>query len=42
MPRKVVMGIIIHALLVMGIFMGQRAILALAMPLAFQTAMALD
>ena len=42
MPREMIMGIIILALLVMGMFMDQLAILSLAMPLAFPTAMALD
>ncbi|MCR9275644.1 MULTISPECIES: TRAP transporter large permease [Mameliella] len=42
MPREVIMGIIILVLLVMGMFMDQLAILSLAMPLAFPTAMALD
>lgn len=42
MPREVIMGMIIIALLVMGMFMDQLAILSLAMPLAFPTAMALD
>lgn len=42
MPREVIMGIIILSLLVMGMFMDQLAILSLAMPLAFPTAMALD
>lgn len=42
MPREVIMGIIILLLLVMGMFMDQLAILSLAMPLAFPTAMALD
>lgn len=42
MPREVIMGIIILTLLVMGMFMDQLAILSLAMPLAFPTAMALD
>jgi len=42
MSREVIMGIIILALLVMGMFMDQLAILSLAMPLAFPTAMALD
>ncbi|MFC4217434.1 TRAP transporter large permease [Pseudophaeobacter arcticus] len=41
MSREVIMGIIILALLVMGMFMDQLAILSLAMPLAFPTAMAL-
>lgn len=41
MPREVIMGIIILVLLVMGMFMDQLAILSLAMPLAFPTAMAL-
>lgn len=42
MSREMIMGIIILALLVMGMFMDQLAILSLAMPLAFPTAMALD
>ncbi|MFC0160131.1 TRAP transporter large permease [Mameliella alba] len=42
MPREVIMGIIILVLLVMGMFMDQLAILSLAMPLAFPTAMALN
>jgi tripartite ATP-independent transporter DctM subunit len=42
MRREVLMGIIILVLLVMGMFMDQLAILSLAMPLAFPTAMALD
>ncbi|WP_417210155.1 TRAP transporter large permease [Antarctobacter sp.] len=42
MRREVIMGIIILVLLVMGMFMDQLAILSLAMPLAFPTAMALD
>lgn len=42
MPREMIMGIIIPSLLVMGMFMDQLAILSLAMPLAFPTAMALD
>ena len=42
MPREVIIGIIIVALLVMGMFMDQLAILSLAMPLAFPTAMALE
>ncbi len=42
MPREAIMAIIILALLVMGMFMDQLAILSLAMPLAFPTAMALD
>lgn len=42
MPREVIIGIIILSLLVMGMFMDQLAILSLAMPLAFPTAMALD
>ncbi|MDD9730278.1 TRAP transporter large permease [Mameliella sp. AT18] len=41
MPREVIMGFIILVLLVMGMFMDQLAILSLAMPLAFPTAMAL-
>lgn len=42
MPREMIMGIIILSLLVMGMFMDQLAILSLALPLAFPTAMALD
>lgn len=42
MPREIILGIIIVSLLVMGMFMDQLAILSLAMPLAFPTAMALD
>ena len=42
MSREMIMGIIIVLLLVMGMFMDQLAILSLAMPLAFPTAMALD
>lgn len=42
MSRGSIMAIIIIALLVMGMFMDQLAILSLAMPLAFPTAMALD
>ncbi|WP_281277642.1 TRAP transporter large permease [Thalassobius vesicularis] len=42
MSRGQIMAIIIVALLVMGMFMDQLAILSLAMPLAFPTAMALD
>ncbi len=41
MRREVIMMIIILILLVMGMFMDQLAILSLAMPLAFPTAMAL-
>jgi tripartite ATP-independent transporter DctM subunit len=41
MPPEVIMGIMILALLVMGMFMDQLAILSLSMPLAFPTAMAL-
>ncbi|MET4104619.1 C4-dicarboxylate transporter DctM subunit [Roseovarius sp. MBR-78] len=41
MRREVIMLIIILLLLVMGMFMDQLAILSLAMPLAFPTAMAL-
>ena len=42
MRREVIMGIIILLLLIMGMFMDQLAILSLAMPLAFPTAMALE
>lgn len=42
MSRVSIMAIIILALLIMGMFMDQLAILSLAMPLAFPTAMALD
>lgn len=42
MSRGMIMAIIIFALLIMGMFMDQLAILSLAMPLAFPTAMALD
>lgn len=42
MSRTTIMAIMILALLVMGMFMDQLAILSLAMPLAFPTAMALD
>ncbi|WP_238364563.1 TRAP transporter large permease [Mesobacterium pallidum] len=42
LPRAVIMGLIILLLLIMGMFMDQLAILSLAMPLAFPTAMALD
>jgi C4-dicarboxylate transporter, DctM subunit len=41
LPREAIMAIIIVILLVMGMFMDQLAILSLAMPLAFPTAMAL-
>ncbi|EAU45020.1 TRAP transporter large permease [Salipiger bermudensis] len=41
MPRELIMAIIILVLLVMGMFMDQLAILSLAMPLAFPTAMAM-
>lgn len=40
-PSALIMAIIIATLLVMGMFMDQLAILSLAMPLAFPTAMAL-
>jgi len=42
MSRTTIMAIIILALLVMGMFMDQLAILSLAMPLAFPIAMALE
>lgn len=42
MSRTSIMAIMIVTLLVMGMFMDQLAILSLAMPLAFPTAMALD
>lgn len=42
LPPAVIMGFIVVLLLVMGMFMDQLAILSLAMPLAFPTAMALD
>ncbi|WP_417263943.1 TRAP transporter large permease [Celeribacter sp.] len=42
MSRGTIMAIMILTLLVMGMFMDQLAILSLAMPLAFPTAMALD
>ncbi|MAS04445.1 MAG: C4-dicarboxylate ABC transporter permease [Ahrensia sp.] len=42
MPREVILAVIVLSLLVMGMFMDQLAILSLAMPLAFPTAMALD
>ena len=42
MSREMILGIIILVLLLMGMFMDQLAILSLAMPLAFPTAMALD
>ncbi|MCA0941842.1 TRAP transporter large permease [Salipiger pacificus] len=42
LPPAVIMGFIVLILLVMGMFMDQLAILSLAMPLAFPTAMALD
>ncbi|WP_372835305.1 TRAP transporter large permease, partial [Puniceibacterium confluentis] len=42
LPPAAIMGIIILALLVMGMFMDQLAILSLAMPLAFPIAMALE
>ncbi len=42
MPRELILAIIIIALLIMGMFMDQLAILSLAMPLAFPTIMALD
>ncbi|SMX44523.1 TRAP transporter large permease [Actibacterium lipolyticum] len=41
MSRETIMAIIILVLLIMGMFMDQLAILSLAMPLAFPTAMAL-
>ena len=41
LPREVIMLIMVLALLVMGMFMDQLAILSLSMPLAFPTAMAL-
>lgn len=41
MPRALIMAIIIVVLLLMGMVMDQLAILSLAMPLAFPTAMAL-
>lgn len=42
LPPAAIMAIIVLILLVMGMFMDQLAILSLAMPLAFPTAMALD
>ncbi|KZB59880.1 TRAP transporter large permease [Thalassospira sp. MCCC 1A02491] len=41
MSREVILALIVLILLVMGMFMDQLAILSLAMPLAFPTAMAL-
>lgn len=41
MPREVILALMVLILLVMGMFMDQLAILSLAMPLAFPTAMAL-
>lgn len=42
LPPEAIMAIIIIALVIMGMFMDQLAILSLAMPLAFPIAMALD
>jgi len=41
MPREVILAMMVLILLLMGMFMDQLAILSLAMPLAFPTAMAL-
>ena len=41
MPRELILALMVLILLVMGMFMDQLAILSLAMPLAFPTAMAL-